>query len=200
MNTRSTRAKPLSPDERRAAILDAVLPLLIDHGAAVTTAEMARAAGIAEGTIFGVFADKGALLHAAIAKVMDPAPIETALEAIDEAAPLETQLVEAARILVSHFENVAALMGMLRSLPHEEKSHSDSHKVAHDSMTAMTAALTRLFERSRDNLTVEPNQAAIVLRGLAFTNAHPILSPDGRMTPEDLASILSRGILRTEEA
>ena len=49
------RAAPLSPDERRRAIVDAVLPLLIEHGRAVTTRQMAEAAGIAEGTIFRVF-------------------------------------------------------------------------------------------------------------------------------------------------
>ena len=62
VDTQKARARPLSPEDRRAAILDAVVPLLIDHGAAVTTAEMAEAAGIAEGTIFRVFPDKASLL------------------------------------------------------------------------------------------------------------------------------------------
>ena len=45
MTTKTGRAKPLSPEQRRTAILDAVIPLLVERGATVTTAEMAEAAG-----------------------------------------------------------------------------------------------------------------------------------------------------------
>ena len=104
MTTRTGRAKPLSPEDRRTAILDAVIPLLVDRGAAVTTAEMAEAAGIAEGTIFRVFPDKNALLHAAIAKTLDPGPILAALEAVDADASLQDQLTAAAEILAARYE------------------------------------------------------------------------------------------------
>src|SRR5690606_23916200 len=45
------RARPLAPEERREAILDAVLPLLRERGREVTSRELAEAAGVAEGTI-----------------------------------------------------------------------------------------------------------------------------------------------------
>ena len=41
-------------------IVDAALPLLLEHGEMVTTRQIADAAGIAEGTIFRAFADKDA--------------------------------------------------------------------------------------------------------------------------------------------
>ena len=62
-----SRARPLPPDERRRAIVAATRPLLIEHGAGFTTAQVARAASIAEGTIFRVFASKQELLDAVIA-------------------------------------------------------------------------------------------------------------------------------------
>src|SRR3954454_10741580 len=89
---KSRRAAALPPEERRAAIVAAALPLLAAHGTAVTTREIAEAAGIAEGTIFRVFADKEALIRAAIEKAFDPAPLVAALEAIDRALPLDGRL------------------------------------------------------------------------------------------------------------
>ena len=105
MDEHKSRAKPLSPDERRAAILEAVTPLLIERGAAVTTAEMAEVAGIAEGTIFRVFPDKLALLHAAIARAMDPAPVREAMDRIDRSEPLREQLTVAIGVLAGFIIN-----------------------------------------------------------------------------------------------
>ena len=65
---RTGRAAPMAPDDRRRAIVDAVVPLLLEHGGDVTTRQIAEAAGIAEGTIFRVFPDKPALLMAAAAE------------------------------------------------------------------------------------------------------------------------------------
>lgn len=200
MPARTNRAKPLSPEERRVAILEAITPLLVDRGASVTTAEMAEAAGIAEGTIFRVFPDKPALLHAVIASAMDPTPITETLDGISAESPLEEQVVEATEALVAQFESVTALLGMLRSIPHEQKPHAESHKIAHDSMTAVATALTTLFDRHRDRLLIEPGQAAVVLRGLVFTNAHHLLCSDERMTPAQIAEILLHGIVEPGNA
>src|SRR3954465_7061413 len=74
------RAAPLSADERRDAIIDVVVPLLLQHGSEVTTRQIAEAAGIAEGTIFRVFPDKAALLMAAAEETMNPPEGRTELE------------------------------------------------------------------------------------------------------------------------
>lgn len=194
MSTKTGRARPLSPDERRTAILDAVIPLLMDKGAAVTTAEMAAAAGIAEGTIFGVFPDKAALLHEAVKTTMDPAPVEEALAAIDPLAPIDDQLIAATRVLTTQFEQATALLGMLRSIPHDAKPHADSHRIASDSMAAVMAALTGLMERHREILSVDPEQAAVILRGLVFTNSHRMLSSSDKIPSERLVAVLLNGI------
>ena len=89
---RHERAEPLPPDDRRRAIVEAVIPLLLEKGPTVTTREMAEAAGIAEGTIFGVFPDKPSVVHEAVKVSMDPAPIQRAVDEIPASAPLNTQL------------------------------------------------------------------------------------------------------------
>lgn len=195
MNPRSGRARPLPRDERRAAILDAVIPLLIDKGASATTAEIAEAAGIAEGTIFRAFPDKADLLHHAIKATMNPSPIRQELAEINQDYPFPKQLAEATRLLSVRFERISALMGMLRSMPHRvDRSAEGSHQLAADSMAEISAALTEIMERHRDLLLIEPAKAAVVLRGLVFTNAHSLLSSDRRFTAEEIVDVLLNGV------
>ena len=196
MNSPKTRARPLSPKDRRAAILDAVIPLLIDRGAAVTTAEMAEAAGIAEGTIFRVFPDKASLLHAAVERTLDPSPFDAELSAIDPALPLADRLEAAAEILAGQFEGMTALIGMLRSIPHDDQPHVEMHRTATEAMAGVIDSLTRLLEPHRDRLSVEPSQAAVFLRGLVFTNGHPLLAMPARMSSAQLVEVLLNGITR----
>lgn len=92
-----TRARPLSRDERRDAIAAATVPLLVQHGAAVTTRQIADAAGVAEGTLFRAFADKDEILRAAVVRSLDPAPAVATIECLpddDGLRPLVVSIVE----------------------------------------------------------------------------------------------------------
>ena len=89
-------------------IVDAVIPLLIEHGRDVTTSrQIAEAAGIAEGTIFRVFGDKETLVQAAIEKYLDPEPLREALRCIDPALPLEHKVRAVILLLHERFHSEA---------------------------------------------------------------------------------------------
>jgi AcrR family transcriptional regulator len=179
----SRRAAALPPDERRAAIVHAVLPLLAVHGEAVTSRQIAEAAGVAEGTIFRAFADKDELFAAALDSVLDPEPLERAFAEIDPGLDFEQRLVEATELarlrVVEVWQIVSQLHGHLRE--HATRPVRDS------------AALTALFADERDRIRVEPEEAARVLRALTLAMTHPLLTSEA-VPASDIVAVVLRGI------
>ena len=115
MVERRQRVPALSPEERRAALIAATIPLLREHGASVSTRQIADAAGVAEGTIFGVFKDKASLLKAAVKTALDPAPLLQGLKAIKPSLALRRRLVAAARLIREHMNRHGAIFMLVRS-------------------------------------------------------------------------------------
>ena len=107
------RAKPMSPEERRAAIVTAARPLFLEHGHATTTRLVAEAAGVAEGTIFRAFATKEELVDAVLDAEFDPQVFLDQVEEIDLELPLEERLVAATTLLQRRFLKVFHLMTAL---------------------------------------------------------------------------------------
>jgi AcrR family transcriptional regulator len=194
MDATPTRAQPLSHDERKRAILDAVIPLVVERGATVTTAEMASAAGVAEGTIYSVFPDKATLMAEAVKVALDPEPVRSAILAIDGPS-VEAQLIEAARILTDRFTTVVALLGVLRTMRGTSEEVSDrarSHVMA--SNEAVSAAIEELLERHQHHLRVTPREAATAFSGLVVASAWPMVPVDHRLGAAAIADILLRGV------
>jgi AcrR family transcriptional regulator len=196
----------MAPDERRRAIVDVVVPLLLQHGSEVTTRQIAEAAGIAEGTIFRVFPDKAALFLAAAEETMNPADGRAELdEALAGVTDLRERVVLTARRLNDRSEKVVAVMMALRGVwiaraseqaaggPGKDHQHGPPQFIM-DSHRALLDRLTEVFEPHRAELRIEPRQAALLLRTLVLGVRHPGSQPEEVLTPDEIADALLLGI------
>jgi AcrR family transcriptional regulator len=177
------RASPMAPEDRRAAIVEAVLPLLAARGTAVTSRELALAAGVAEGTIFKVFTDKDDLFRAALERATDPGPAEEAIRAIDAALPFEQRLVAAAAIVQRRLVDIWSLLSKFGAsgIPAERRSLPDSD------------AMVELFAGASGHIRIPPVDAARRFRALVLAFSHPVLH-DPPPTATELVDFFLRGV------
>lgn len=189
------RAPGMSPEQRRAMIIQTAIPLVAEFGAAVTTAKVARAAGIGEGTIFRVFADKDELLQACLAEALSPEHAVRELGAIDVSQPLPDRLVEAAEALQAHLARMGAIAGSLLASGHRGGKHPGTVRGAgrDESTTRIRAALADLLEPDRAALRRPPEQVAALFFGLLFTQ--PRLEDEPELSTGELVEVFLHGAL-----
>ncbi|MEV5437118.1 TetR/AcrR family transcriptional regulator [Streptomyces sp. NPDC052682] len=186
------RAPGMSPEQRRKMIIQTAIPLIAEYGAAVTTAKIARAAGIGEGTIFRVFADKDELLQACMTEALSPEHALRELDAIDVSQPLPDRLAEAAEALQAHMDRMGAVLG---SLGHRGGKHPGTVRGAgrDESTTRIRAALAELLEPDKAALRRPPEQIAALFFGLLFTQ--PRTQDEPLLTPQELVEVFLHGAL-----
>jgi AcrR family transcriptional regulator len=177
----TTRATALPPDQRRAAIVAATLPLLLERGANVSTRQIAEAAGIAEGTIFAVFPDKDAVVQAVLLAALDPEPTERELAAIDRSQAFENQLIDAVRIIQRRTHNIWRLVSSVGDAGAPRTPPTDF------------AGLIEIFKAERRQLRADPVTAARQLRALTLAVSNPMLYAGEPMTPAGIVSLFLDG-------
>ena len=184
----------MSPEERRDKLVDVTLSLLREHGRAVTTRQIAEAAGVAEGTIFRVVESKEELVDLAIARAFEPGALVDRIEEIDPDQDLRDRLVALAAILQQRFRATFELMktvGMVRPSDH-----------VHDSPEAIAwrAQLYQLLGGvvgdDADQLAVPLDEFVHTLRLLTFAGSHPLISDGVLLTPEQIVDTVLHGLLR----
>jgi len=189
----------MAPDDRRAALIAATLPLLHEHGLDVSTRKIAEAAGVAEGTIFGVFPDKRSLLMATVQHALDPQPTLDALDDIDPGLSLRSRIALAAELINERFTGNAELMTAARRLACAADAQPEAVKRMSATRERLLAALTRLIEPDRDQLRRPAAAVARLLLLFCGANTYGPFGDPARFNGEEMASLLLDGVLATKD-
>ncbi|HET6529083.1 MAG TPA: TetR/AcrR family transcriptional regulator [Actinoplanes sp.] len=194
---RRRRVPALAPEERRAALVDATVPLLHQHGLEVSTKQIATAAGVAEGTIFGVFPDKHSLILAALARALDPQPTIDALAAVDRGADLRTRLTAAAELINRRFTTNFRLLSAARTLALSTGEQAMSAMRIKQSQERLQAAIADLIEPDAAALRRSPAATARLLLMIIGANTFGPYADGATFQAADLVSLLLDGLLVT---
>lgn len=196
---RRRRAPAMSPEDRREAIVTATVPLLYAHGANVTTSQIAKAAGIAEGTVFRAFKDKQELIRTCVQSVL---AVDSELELIEharQAGTLAERLSWAISAVSGYLDRLWKLMSVLRDSgydPHD--GHDKERKGPPVEMQRITEHVASLFGPD-DELRVDPSLAARLLLGLVFTNRmHGEGFGDSTADADQLVELFLHGVLKQD--
>ena len=184
MTTTSARARPLAPEERRRKIIDAVIPLLLEHGIVITSRQIAEAAGVAEGTIFRAFGDKGLLIAAAADAFMAGHGRPESVPAIDPTLPLAEKialLVDHMRKRVRGLMRMAMITGRRGPLPEPEQ-------IEHFNRTIAEA-----FASDAQQLRVAPERLSHYVRILAIATSIPVGGPE--LSDEEIVDLITHGVV-----
>jgi AcrR family transcriptional regulator len=190
----------MAPDERRAAIVAATLPLLREHGQSVSTRQIAQAAGVAEGTIFGVFPDKSSLIQAALISAFDPEPFERAVAKIEPTAGLRDRLKAVSRILVRDMTDKAPLLAMARTAGAPPDPHHGFFAQLGQARARRVTAVASVIEPDRSKLRHSPDTAARLMLMLVAVAARDLfgapLAGSDAIDSDEIVTLLLDGLLR----
>ncbi len=196
--TTRERARPLTPPERRTAILAAATPVVLEHGRAATTRQIAEAAGIAEGTIFRVFESKEEIFDAVLASAFDPEPYLAEIDAIDLGLPVEDRMLALTRLMQRRFVGIFRLMIALSvdRPPPVREHHHDHQEWRHEVQGRMQCVLAP----DADAFRMPLEDVIRMLRLLTFSGSHPHVSELEPLDLEQIVDVVLHGTLRASRA
>jgi AcrR family transcriptional regulator len=190
----------MAPEERRAALVSATIPLLHQHGLEVSTRQIAQAAGVAEGTIFGVFADKNSLVVMALIRALDPQPTLDALDRIDRGLDLRLRMIAAANRVNERFRDTARLVSAARMLVFANEEHAEARKQMANTRERLLASLTAVIEPDAHQLRRPPCAVAGLLLLMCGANWYGPYGDPARFDGAEMVSLLLDGLLvRTDQ-
>jgi AcrR family transcriptional regulator len=190
----------MAPDDRRAALIAATIPLLRAHGTTVSTRQIAEAAGVAEGTIFRVFPDKSSLIRAAVLSAFDPEPTLRALLECEPTGPLRDRLKAIAGVLSDRVADIHVLIGLMRTTSGMTDPHEFREQLVNSAVLVREAIAERLAGDTRE-LRRSPTVVAHLLSSVISSSRRggPFPVPGEPLIPSDeVVDLLLDGLLVTD--
>ena len=182
-----SRAARMPADERREMIANAAIPLFIEHGASITTRELADALDIAEGTIFRAFGDKEALIHAVVDAFFAQAQRTLTNGLGDPSLELAEKLrltIHNARI---HAKGVFAMIALLD--PSEARQYMIPRREGHFEEAAAAA-----FAADADAINIPPARMDALVRLLVIAASSPHMGAGEPLTDDELVDFALYGL------
>jgi len=179
------RASPLPPDDRRAMIIGAVIPLLLEHGSSLTTRQIAEGVGVAEGTLFRAFGDKESLIRAAVETFFDPTPLHDSLRAIDPALSLEDTTAAIIGAVRDRLSGVFRMMAATGGMPHQP---------AQREREAFAHLIGEVLAPHADELAWPAERVGHAIRLITFAASIPEFNAGMEFTTRELTALVLRGL------
>ncbi|WP_406829418.1 TetR/AcrR family transcriptional regulator [Pedococcus sp. KACC 23699] len=193
------RAPAMAPDERRAAIIASTVPLLRDRGRAVSTKDIARAAGVAEGTIFRVFESKDELVDACVHDAFQTESLVVRLLDIDDTLPLRERLAAAVSTMQDYLRGIFSLMSVLQATGRPmRRPHQGEDPRREAANTAVDQAFVALIGADAEQLRLPAMEVVNYLRMITLSSVHPMLHHQGS-SAQELVDVILEGALRRPE-
>ena len=168
-------------------IAEAAVPLFLEHGAALTTRQLAEQLGIAEGTIFRAFGDKDSLVRAAVQAFFARGRMRLAHGLVDPRLPLEEKI----RVVVGGSrEWMRNVMRMLSLLDRDEARSYFPPPKDDDYRAAITAA----FAPDADRLSIPLDRLPAVLRLAGAAAGAARFGDAPGLTDDELVQLILYGI------
>lgn len=199
----------MHPDDRREALIGVFLDLAHREGRPPTTSEIAREAGVAEGTIFRAFPTKDALQEEAVQVAFCPAPVRRSIAAIGTDLTVRDRLVAFTTIMQRRFHEVFGLMGALglseppnrgphlacyaagrhlRGASDEGAEELEPHQPLLDTVHELLA------DAAEGDFVVPAPEVVHRIRLLCFSGSHPGIADGRTLTPEEIVDTVLYGV------
>ncbi len=190
----------MAPEERRQAIIEATLPLILERGTDLSTREIATAAGVAEGTIFRAFETKAELIVAAMHAALSAQDALHRLETLPAGQSLDDRVAGILEVLLAEIQRTRSLTAELSNpelhgpRPHDGRACPPfRHRERHAKL--VNAVETALAGHSI-GLAVPPRTAAQVLLAMAFATSLDITDNNTLAQPRNLAEVVLHGLAK----